>query len=112
MMPTRLPIRRRARLTLEPRGPEEEVAAKRGPFDLDDEGNVKSSPLTGWDIVSVAGTALIARLKFADSFEEFQTGGRAVQLLLTPHVALDLAQELTKQAQRILGQTAPPGQAH
>ena len=88
------------------------MAAKKGPFDLDDEGNVKSAPLTGWDIVSLADTALIARLKFADSFEEFRTGGRAIQLLLTPHVALDLAQELTKLAQRILGQTAPPGQSY
>lgn len=78
-------------------------------LDTDNEGNVIISPLMGWTMTSVAGTAVLLRLEYATTPEERRTGGRVLQTVMSPAQALEIAEALQRHAHRILG--APPPQA-
>lgn len=80
---------------------------ERPPFDLAPDGNIITHPLLGYSVVPVAGTTILARLEYAETEEQLRTGGKAVQLVFGPRQALELADILTKQANRILGQATP-----
>ncbi len=88
------------------------MAAKQSPFDLDANGDIITCPFLGWMVGSVADISIIARLTFAETQAELESGGKSVQLVLTPPQALSLAQELKRQAERIVGLIPSPGQSN
>ncbi len=71
-------------------------------LEMDEQGMVVTRPVLGWTMVPVAGTAVLLRLQYAETPVELKTGGRFLQVLLTPQQAQELAEMLTTQAQRIL----------
>jgi hypothetical protein len=80
-------------------------------LEIGPDGMIVTRPVLGWTTAPAAGTAVIARIQYAERPEELQTGGKAIQFVLTPQQALELAEILTTQAQRILGQR-PPGKTN
>lgn len=82
------------------------------PFDLDADGMVITRPVLGWTIAPVAGMAVLARLNYSETPADIGTGGKALQIVLTPQQALELADLLTKQAKHILAQRPDSGGAH
>jgi hypothetical protein len=77
-------------------------------FDTGPDGNIITRPLIGYRAVPVADTAILARLEYVENEEQLRTGvGQAVQLILTPQQALEVAGVLTKHARYILGQSVP-----
>ena len=75
-------------------------------FDVDKNGMVITRPLLGWTMAPIEGMFLLARLNYAETPADIGNDGKAIQLILTPQQALELADVLTKQAKHILG--APP----
>jgi len=75
------------------------------PFETDSEGNVILKPVTGWNIAPVAGVAVLLQFVYLDS--ETDTDGKRIQFVLKPDVCLELAEVLTRQAERLL--QTPPG---
>lgn len=74
-------------------------------FDTYPDGNIITHPFTGYTVAPVADTAILARLEYVENEDQLRTGGgKAVQLILTPPQALELADALAKNANRILGQ--------
>lgn len=76
-------------------------------LDFDSSGNIVTCPVLGWTTAPVAGMAVLLRLEFARNEEQLRTGGEALQAILTPQQALELAETLTTQARRILDTPAP-----
>ena len=81
-------------------------------FELDESGMIVTRPLLGWTIAPVAGVSVLARLDYAEKPEYILTGGKSVQLILTPQQAIALADVLTRHAKHILGAPRPTGQGH
>jgi len=78
------------------------------PFDLGPDGNIITCPLTGWVVAPVMNSAILARLQYAETEDQLKTGEyKALQLIVTPQQALELAEILTKQAKQIFGQSVP-----
>ena len=77
-------------------------------LEVNSDGNIVTRPIMGWTTVP-AETAVILRLNYAENPDELRTGGRHLQVILTPQQCLELAQILTKQAQRILEAPRPTG---
>lgn len=65
-------------------------------------GNVVIKPIIGWEIAPVAEIALLLVVRYAESPEEFQRGGKSVQFGLTPQQALQLAEALTKTGKSLI----------
>ena len=78
-------------------------------LESDEHGNIVTRPVLGWTTIPVAGMSVILRLNYAETPEDIDKGGLHIQVLLTPHQALELAEILTIQGQRILDSPAPPG---
>lgn len=78
-------------------------------FDLDDAGNIIAFPVLGWSMAPVAGMTVLLRLQFARDQDGLRTGGEALQFVLTPGKAQELGEALTRQAQRLLNASQPPG---
>jgi hypothetical protein len=76
-------------------------------FDLDAIGQVILRPMTGYTVAPVAESAILARIEYVETQEQLKTGGKAIQLVMTPPQALALAEVLTRQANRILGLPIP-----
>jgi hypothetical protein len=74
------------------------------PFELqkDENGNVILNPVMGWTLGPVAGMYVLAAIQYATNPQELETEGRVLQLSLMPAQALELAEMLTIQAQRLL----------
>ena len=68
----------------------------------DKNGNIATCPVLGWTTGTLAEVGIILALDFAEKPEDIQTGGRSVQLALTPQQALQLAEKLTALAKIIL----------
>jgi hypothetical protein len=66
------------------------------------DGMVATRPVLGWTTAPVAGMSVILRLNYAETPKELETGGRHLQVIMTPQQCLELAETLTKQARRIL----------
>ena len=73
-------------------------------FETDDAGMLVTCPLMGWRMAPVADTLVLVRLRYAETPEELGTEGRALQMILTPSQAQELADELAQTARRILDQ--------
>lgn len=57
---------------------------------------------------SMGEIAVLLQIQYSETPEDIDKGGKAIQFGLTPLKALELAESLTKQAQRLLKDT-PPG---
>jgi hypothetical protein len=79
-------------------------------FETDAAGNIVTRPVLGWTTAPAAGMAVIVKLDYAETPQELQTGGRSLQVILTPQQALELAEILTTQAKRVLNAPSPPPQ--
>jgi hypothetical protein len=79
-----------------------------GKPEADQSGNVKLKPIIGWEIGPVAGISLLLAIQYAESPQEFQTGGKSVRFVLTPEQALLLAEKLQKAGKSLL-QPTPQG---
>jgi hypothetical protein len=80
------------------------------PLETDANGMVITRPVLGWTTVTVAESSVILQMQYAETPQELKTGGRSIQFVLTPPQCLELAETLTKQANRILTVTTsgPP----
>jgi hypothetical protein len=76
----------------------------------DQQGNIISFPVIGWTTATFAGTAVLLAIDYAESAKDMETGGKSVQLALTPHQALELGERLTTLAKHVL--TPPSGKAN
>jgi len=65
-------------------------------------GEVILHPVVGWTTAPIAESAVLLRLLYVSAPDEFASGGRALQTVMTPQQALELAATLTKQANHIL----------
>ena len=79
-------------------------------LETDSDGNIVSKPVMGWVIAPFAGMATILRIQYATNQAELQSGGRWIQLALTPEQSLQLAERLTTLAKKILDE--PSAQTH
>lgn len=68
----------------------------------DRSGNVKLKPIIGWEIGPVAEIGLLLAIQYAESPQEFQTGGKSVRFVLSPEQALLLAEKLQKAGKSLL----------
>jgi hypothetical protein len=75
----------------------------------DQHGNVITSPVMGWATLPVAGIAVLLAIEYATTPEEIEIGGKQVQLALTPHECLSLAEGLTKVARQVLEDESSSG---
>ena len=75
-------------------------------FELDIDGNVRTSALLGCAVVPVADTAVLLQLRYADSLQDVASGGKAVQAMLPVEAALRLAADLHEVAKNILEKAA------
>jgi len=64
--------------------------------------NIKLKPIIGWEIGVVAGISLLLAIQYAESPQDFQTGGKSVRFVLTPEQALLLAEKLQKAGKSLL----------
>ena len=71
-------------------------------LDKDASGNVILRPVMEWITGTAAETGVILAIRYLESPEQFQTGGKRVQLVLTPQQCLALSETLTKLANNIL----------
>ena len=82
-------------------------------LERDSNGEVILKPVTGWRILPVAGTLVLAVVLYADSPEGFERGEhKQTQFLLTPPQCLELSQVLTTLAQILLAQSGDPDGAN
>ncbi len=85
-------------------------------FDTDSTGNIISKPLIGYTSAPIAGMFVLARLEYADSENHLQaimSGTEkpgAVQLVITPDQAKELAARLNLLADHIISQKTPATQ--
>lgn len=82
--------------------------AETPPFDIGPDGNIITQPLMGYRVTSVMNSVILARLEYTETPDQLKRGERkAIQIVATPQEVLALAEELTKQAKRILAQPVP-----
>ena len=80
---------------------------KPGDFEVDKNGNVITRPLMGWLAAPAAGIAVILAVHYAESDADIENHTpKSLQLILTPHQCLELAELLTRQANNLI--TARP----
>jgi hypothetical protein len=70
----------------------------RSRWDKDEHGNVVVSPVTGFGIRVVMMTALVARIEFRKVEPDGSESEGAVQLAMSPLIALQFAEVLTRKA--------------
>jgi len=82
------------------------------PLETDSEGNVILKPVTGWRTAPVAGTAVFLAVEYVSTPAELAARDTTtIQFVLTPQQCLELAETLTRQARRQLGESLPPGKS-
>jgi hypothetical protein len=76
-------------------------------WDLDASGNIVLNPVMGFQVGTGAETAVLARIQFARSEDQLRKGGEALQFALSPKIAIELAEDLRKTAEKILNLPRP-----
>lgn len=72
-------------------------------FDQDENGNIVTCPLTGWNIMPVAGAVALCQLSYVKTPEDLATDkAHRIQLVMTPQQALELGETLQRQAKHLL----------
>jgi hypothetical protein len=80
-------------------------------LELDEHGNIKTMPVTGWTTAVLAEIAVLLKIQYVERPQEIETGGKSLQLVLMPQQCLELAAQLTKFARLVLdSQTRKPPQ--
>jgi hypothetical protein len=69
-------------------------------WDTNPDGNLAVSPVMGWD-TAIGGLVGLLRLRYARSETEFETGGVGIQFHMTPVQLRQLADDLSRMADRI-----------
>lgn len=81
-----------------------------GGFELDENGEVPTKPLKGWNIGHVGGVALLLEVHYAETQEELETGQEhALCLAISLPLALQLSDVLRKYGEAFLNQSSPAG---
>lgn len=79
----------------------------------DASGNVILCPIIGWDAVLLAQTACVLQTRFVRNENQLKTEApETIQFVLTPAQALQLTEDLTASARRVLDRERPIGPAH
>jgi hypothetical protein len=73
------------------------------------DGQIATCPVLGWTTGTVGGVAILLAIDYAETPEQIQTGGKSVQLVLTPQQSLELAEKLTTLANKTLDPTRSAG---
>lgn len=72
-------------------------------LETDSTGNVIMKPLTGWNILPVAGAAVLVQIQYVETPEELEKGEqRVIQFALTPPMSLELAEALKRVANPLM----------
>jgi len=78
-------------------------------LELDEHGNIITKPVTGWTTAVLVGSAVLLAIQYANTPEELESGqSHQIQLVLQPQLCLELAENMTKQAKRILESHSGP----
>lgn len=77
----------------------------------DAQGNIILRPVTGWTTATIAGISVLLAIQYSDSLENIEKP-QSLQLGLTAQQALELAETLTKQANRLLLRPGPGSVRH
>jgi hypothetical protein len=77
-------------------------------WQTDGTGNVIVYPITGYETASFLQSVAVLRIEYARSEEDLQTGGTAIQFVISPKIARDLAASLLDLADRT-SQPPPAG---
>ena len=67
----------------------------------DAHGNIVTYPMLGWDTAVVAESAALLVHHYSENVADIDTGGRTVQLVMTPQQCVSLAEALNRLAQAI-----------
>ena len=78
------------------------------PLKTDEIGDIVLCPVVGWATAIMADSAILLAIDYAEAPEEIETGGKSVQLVLTPPQSLELLENSRSLAERLL-QPPPPG---
>jgi hypothetical protein len=82
------------------------------PFELDENGNIITKPVTGWSAAVIFESTVLLQLQYVDTPLELEKGqNKSFQFVLTPPMCLELAVLLTKQANRAMESKLPPGKS-
>jgi hypothetical protein len=76
------------------------------PIETDAKGMVVTRPVLGWTTAHAPGIAVILQIRYSDRPADVRTGGKSLQVVLTPPQCMELAEALTKNAQQILNSKA------
>ncbi len=75
-------------------------------FKTDTNGDVILKPMTGWEVRHVAGVLMILGIEYADSQAELEKGlSRTLPLVVQPTLALEFAEALKREANKLLEAT-------
>jgi hypothetical protein len=74
----------------------------RSGLELGSDGNVILNPVIGWTTSTAANIGIVLAMKYISNPEEFETGGKSVQFVLTPQQSLELAEKLTELSNKVL----------
>ena len=78
-------------------------------LETDRNGQIIAKPVIGWTTATVAGMSVILAIRYIETLAEIETGGKSLQLALTPQQCLQLSETLNKKAKRILEDQPLPG---
>ena len=79
-----------------------------GDWDSDEQGNIIVCPVTGWHAAPAFHSSCVLRMTFAPTPGALETGDvKALQFVMTPDQAAQLAADLLAIAQHIKSQQAP-----
>jgi len=77
-------------------------------FETDADGNIITNPVTGWTSACFAGMTVVLAIHYAPTPQALESGeNKSIQFALTPQVALELAERLTKLGKHLLEQPSP-----
>ena len=76
-------------------------------LETDRNGQIIAKPVIGWTTATVAGMSVILAIRYIETLAEIETGGKSLQLALTPQQCLELSETLTRLAKKNL--QAHPG---
>jgi hypothetical protein len=71
-------------------------------LELNNDGNIKLRPITGWAIHVAAGILGILRIQYVENQQELEGTGKSLQLALTAQQCQQLSEALTRLHKRLL----------
>ncbi len=71
-------------------------------LETDKDGKLIVNPDIGWTTGTLAEVGVLLAIDYSERPQDIETGGKSVQLGLTPQQSLELAQKLTTLANKLL----------